>query len=535
MPAAARILRLALAALILQGALVWPAVAAQGDWRAALVPQLEILLIAGMLLIPAGRWSTIIRDGVTGMLLLVLLLRLADIGTIAALGRPFDLYLDWHLVPKAAQLMVGSIGPLRLLLIGVGAGLGLALAGMMLHWATREIAKAAGRLESNRMKMAALLLAAGVLGTVVPVGGAAQSTAALSAHVAQAVHSARDLTAFRAEAAADPTDAIPANQRLALLKGKDVLVVFIESYGASALTDPAFKGPVGKALQELEETLAAKGFGARSAFLTSTTTGGQSWLAHASLLGGLRVDSQARYESFVGKPRRSLVSDFAQGGWETVAVAPAITQPWPEVQAYGFDRVLTAADLGYKGQPFNWVTMPDQFTLAAFERLVRAAPARPPVMAHIALISSHAPWTPLPELVPWDEIGDGQIFDAMATAGEPPDVLWRDPQRVRVQYGRSIEYTLATIAAYVRQFGDEDLVLIVLGDHPPVPWIAGSAAREVPVHILAGDPAISDTLDPWAWAHGVIPAPDAPFWPMASFRERLVKAFSAASTTAQVR
>ena len=42
----------------------------------------------------------------------------------------------------------------------------------------------------------------------------------------------------------------------------------------------------------------------------------------------------------------------------------------------GFDRILAAADLGYRGLPFNWVTMPDQFTLAAFDRLVRLDAAR---------------------------------------------------------------------------------------------------------------------------------------------------------------
>ena len=44
---------------------------------------------------------------------------------------------------------------------------------------------------------------------------------------------------------------------------------------------------------------------------------------------------------------------------------PAITLAWPEAGYFGYDRVLAAHDLGYRGLPFNWVTMPDQFTLAA--------------------------------------------------------------------------------------------------------------------------------------------------------------------------
>ena len=91
----------------------------------------------------------------------------------------------------------------------------------------------------------------------------------------------------------------------------------------------------------------------------------------------------------------------------------------------GFDRILTADDMGYEGEPFNWVTMPDQFTLSAFDRLVRDTATRP-IFAQIALISSHAPWVPVPDMLPWDAIGDGTEFDEVATSGDPPDVVWRD-------------------------------------------------------------------------------------------------------------
>ena len=95
----------------------------------------------------------------------------------------------------------------------------------------------------------------------------------------------------------------------------------------------------------------------------------------------------------------------------------------------GFDAIYNADDLGYQGQPFNWVTMPDQFTLAAFERLELSRPDRAPLVAQIALVSSHAPWVPVPELLPWDTLGDGQEFDQWALSGDPPEVVWRDHDR----------------------------------------------------------------------------------------------------------
>ena len=153
----------------------------------------------------------------------------------------------------------------------------------------------------------------------------------------------------------------------------------------------------------------------RSGFLTAPTQGGQSWLSHASFASGLWINDQSRYQAYLASGRRGLFHHAQAAGFRTAAVMPAITRPWPEALRMGFDRVLAAGDLGYRGQPFNWVTMPDQFTLAATDRLLRA-PGAAPLFAQIALISSHAPWVPVPRMVAWDQVGDGRVFDAMAQA-----------------------------------------------------------------------------------------------------------------------
>ena len=55
----------------------------------------------------------------------------------------------------------------------------------------------------------------------------------------------------------------------------------------------------------------------RSAWLTSPIFGGQSWLAHATLLSGLAIDNQGRYRALLASPRRTLLH-LAQGaGWRT--------------------------------------------------------------------------------------------------------------------------------------------------------------------------------------------------------------------------
>ena len=56
---------------------------------------------------------------------------------------------------------------------------------------------------------------------------------------------------------------------------------------------------------------------------------------------------------------------------------PAATQPWPEGEFFGFDRYYDAETLGYRGPKFSYAPMPDQYTLATFQRLERDRRATP--------------------------------------------------------------------------------------------------------------------------------------------------------------
>jgi hypothetical protein len=61
--------------------------------------------------------------------------------------------------------------------------------------------------------------------------------------------------------------------------------------------------------------------------------------------------------------------------------------------------------------------MPDQYTLSAFERLEHASTDDTPLMAELDLVSSHAPWAPLPRMVPWTESRGRLDFRADAGPG----------------------------------------------------------------------------------------------------------------------
>jgi hypothetical protein len=78
----------------------------------------------------------------------------------------------------------------------------------------------------------------------------------------------------------------------------------------------------------------------------------------------------------------------------------------------------------------------------------------------------------------------------------------------------------------VETYGDDNTVLVVLGDHQPAAFVAGEGAgMDVPITIIARDPAVLDRIAGWGWQDGMRPDPHAPVWPMASFRDRFLTAF----------
>jgi hypothetical protein len=164
--------------------------------------------------------------------------------------------------------------------------------------------------------------------------------------------------------------------------------------------------------------------------------------------------------------------------------------------------------------------------MAAFERNERAKDG--PVMAEIDLVSSHMPWTHLPRMIDWDTVGDGTVYKPMPAQGKTQAEVWPDPVKIHAAYGESIQYSIQTLISYITTYGDDDLVVVFLGDHQPGPVVTGDTTNhDVPITIVAHDPAVLDRVSGWGWQEGLNPSPSAPVWPMQDFRDRFLTAFAA--------
>lgn len=507
-------------------ALVIPNRIAEITLSALLVLPLEFLLLGLLLLIP-GRVGVLLR-GLAALLLAVgIIFKIADLAAFQIFARPFNPIFDAYLLVNGMDLLHGAIGKVGAVIAGI---LLLAASAGFFLLAFRGLERVRKLLYQAPRFYGLLLLLAVVVWIFLALSGGEKTSTRfydqLASHARDTRNSLVELQTFQQQIAAN-IDTQPAQDKLfSALKGKDVLLVFIESYGRTVLQSPDFAEHLRPLLQRGSADLAGNGLQARSAYLTSPTVGGISWLAHGTALSGLWIDSQVRYDSLIMSQRQTLNHLFQQAGWRTVAVMPAITLAWPEGNYFGYDQIYAAQDLGYSGKAFNWVTMPDQYTLAAFQALERK-PGHTPVMAEMALISSHAPWTPIPHLIEWSAVGDGSVFNTQASSGATPNEVWQDVARIRQQYRASIEYALTTLVSYANTYGDDNLVILAFGDHQPAPLVTGDTDnRDVLVHLIARDRKVMDAVADWQWSEGMLPADDAPVWRMDQVRQRLMDAFS---------
>lgn len=461
-------------------------------------------------------------------------LKAADFLAFLSYNRLFSPVLDIHLARAAWNLGWDSFGLTLVVAAAVAAAIAVFTVGWIAAWAARQVMLAGADDAARRQAavLAAVMLI--VFSTayalkrleIAQIRTAAFTSMVVREHVTHVVRSIGDIRRFEAGIGNDRFASMPADRLLSAIKGRDVLMVFVESYGRTTLDNRRYQATTRAALKDLRGTLEKRGLAARSGWLTSPVIGGQSWLAHASVLSGLWISNQPRYDALLTSGRDTLIDTFSRAGWSTVAVMPAITRPWPEGRALGYDRIYTSGTLGYDGLPFNWVTMPDQFTLAQFHRRELTRGRRPPVFAEIAMISSHAPWTPIAPVMDWSDVFKPKVFDRWAASGDPPAKVWLDKDRVRDQYRQSIDYVLRTLNAFVEDKLGFDSLLVIIGDHQPAPLITGpDAGRDVPVHMI-GPPAVISALDGWGWSAGLVPSRTLDAWSMKDFRERFLEAFT---------
>jgi phosphatidylglycerophosphate synthase len=502
------------------------------------IPVEGLVLVAVAVVLPA--WPRRIVAAVAGILFgLLALVKILNMAFYQEIGRAFNPVFGWVDIPPAIGVVRDTIGSTRTNIALAALWLGLILLVGAITAATIHITTVAARHRRDAVRGLAALTAVWALCAGLSVqlvqGSPVASTSAARLAVAQVRSTQaalRDQRLFdQALHRSDPEASVPASDLLTGLRGKDVIIDFVESYGKAAVQGASFTRGVDAVLRRSTASLARAGWSTRTAWTTSPGFGGISQLAHSTLQSGLWVNTELRYADLVTSHRFTLSDAFAKAGWRTVSDSPEDDPVWPPgTRFYHFDKLYNRFNVGYRGPAFSYASMPDQYTYAELQRN-EFTPGHKPVMAEIDTVSSHTPWAPLPTMVPWNKVGNGSIFDSMPARSESPLTVWRNASTVRQFFGRSIQYSLQTLTSWVTELHDPNLVLILLGDEQPASPITGpGASHEVPISIVAHDPSVFRHIASWHWQPGLLPGPSAPLESMDAFRNQFLGAFSTTSS-----
>ena len=463
--------------------------------------------------------------------------RYLDVMAPALYGRPINLYWDARHLSAVASMMTDSIpaGVLAGALAGVVVGLGVAY--LVARWAWVAVATSLAQPWDRRILggVAALLLA---------VWGAERLSGVTPAHpqfsptVSQAYwRHARILgTQLVSHSAAVVTSRDATQSDLQNVRGADVYLVFVESYGAVSYDRRDVAERIAPQRAQFAADVQASGRQVVSAFVDSPTFGGSSWLAHVTLMTGVEARDEDTNVLLMSQQRDTLVTTFARQGYRTVALMPGLTKRWPEGAFYRFDHVYDTEQIAYAGPRFGWWTVPDQFALARLDLLEgeQQRDAQGTRFVFFPTTSTHAPFGPTAPYQPdWarvvsdDPFADADVKDALAHTPNYEDL--------GPSYAHAVSYAYSSIGGYLRRHADRDLVMIMLGDHQPAAAVSGEGASwDVPVHVIASRPELLDRLRAHGFFDGMTP-PRRAIGPMHELLPTLLGAFGNRSQDRNVR
>ncbi len=510
---------------------IWPTPAIRWHGRLSLelaACVLLVSLVSGREGLPRSshvRWLSVLWTA-------LVLGRYAEVTAPALYGRDINLYWDIRFIPDVVA-MATRVAPSWLIVASMAAAVSvLALLYVLVRSAWRTIVAAlqepprgspiAGSGSNARAATCGLRSRITLRRAVIAVSFAALIACAggrLAAHSSEASIVARPVTVtyarqvrfvVQAISRASPVAGSPAmDSDLSRVHGADVLLVFVESYGAVSFERSDIARPLAAVRRKLETVARSPERDLVSAYVESPTFGGSSWLAHLSLMSGVEVRDPDTNARLMTEHRDTLVRLFSRRGFRTIALMPGLRQRWPEGAFYGFDEIYGADRLAYHGPEFGWFAIPDQYSLERLDTLERNRSPRPPLFVFFPTLTTHFPFNPTPPYQPdWRRVATARPFDGpeivRAYAREP------DWTNFVPGYVDAMSYELEMLAGYLQRNVTRDFVMIVLGDHQPPALVTGEGATwNVPVHVIATRTPVLDRLLARGFRRGLTPQPPA--------------------------
>ncbi len=271
---------------------------------------------------------------------------------------------------------------------------------------------------------------------------------------------------------------------------RNIHLAIVESYGMTVFTNEHHFGRLEEFYRQQERLFAEAGYSVFSFGYESTTYGGTSWLADATLLTGIDIHTQAIYDRIVKSGTPNLLHLLEDRGYTTVLSAPGSKFMTSEYTGfYSYSHYFLYDDFEYAGPFFTFGRLPDQYQLFYIYSRIRngrKTDFTEPYFVEYILCSSHVPWNFIPPYIEsWKAFNNGRIyFDQSKNTWYHNS--WAAGSELFEGYAHSIRYSLESVFGYARTYLDEDDILIVIGDHQPkYPVSERESTFGVPIHVIS--------------------------------------------------
>jgi hypothetical protein len=485
-----------------------------------LLPSVDVCLLLVVLAILGWRRRRLMFGAVLGVAVFAAFVRLYRIsdGLIHInYFRDIKLYVDMPLLPDLWRLLRMSVSLPKLLTMTVLLGAAVSLLILLTYGAIIYLQSYLARSWRERTLFVGVLVACAALSPLWKAKGEAEevrsglfipSVAPVAVDQARFASSAatyRRAKTIEIRTVHDVLQSMPAD--FSRLKGADFLLLLVESYGSAVFRQRTMTGTGCPNVDEFTSALASKGYGVASKYLLSTTYGGGSWFAHATLRTGVAIRDSLEFSLILQRrpPPTTFAEMIKRAGYRTVLAQPGTTRAWPEGLVHGFDRRYYAFDMEYEGPTFGWATMPDQYLLHVIhnKELKRGGAPR---FIEYALVSSHAPWTPVPVVIDdWSKLERGRIYQNSPGVRFP--VSWTNMEEGAVAYSYSLCYEFDVMRKYITERLERDAFIVILGDHqPPGAITYDDPSWAVPMHVASKDQGLIERFVAAGYTPGMIPA-----------------------------
>ena len=328
-----------------------------------------------------------------------------------------------------------------------------------------------------------------------------------------------------ATTAIDAALATKSGSALAALKGRDLYLIPLESYGAITYDDPRAVRELAPLRQQLADSIAASGRFVVSGFMRSPTFGGGSDLAQLGVLSAMNLSNPTHHDLLLTTARPTLMTLARANGYQSFGVYSGMRWPWPESAFYGYDELIEGRDFAYPGPDLGYWLIPDQYAFARFEQMRPRTGNAPPRLVFMPTITCHLPFSPVPPYQPdWQKLLSKEPYPpAMAESALVEQPRWTN---MFPDYLRMMAYTYRWLAGYLAQPEPRATVYMLFGDHQPAASVTGPGATwDVPVHIVADDRRLLAGFEAHGFQPGLEPS-RAPLGDLHQLTEVMLQVFA---------